>query len=165
MNRILIGLALVLLDWKLTLGTVVFELLPDFVGFFLVMKGMEGLREETVWFDRGRHVAFALMLASLVLYGGNLMNPDAMTRVLLWGLELGVICGKLWLLRQVLKGCEDFRKDNGPETAKGMLPVLAAVRLVGHLVGWIPLVGEIAEIAAIVVALIFLAALWKGIRK
>ena len=40
MNRLFRGFFFVALDFELTLGTADFELLPDFIGYVLMMKGM-----------------------------------------------------------------------------------------------------------------------------
>ena len=76
MNRLFWGLFLCLLDYEITVGTAVLDLLPDYLGFFLVMKGMEQLAGENSFFDRGRHLAFGMIIVSVILFIADLMNPD-----------------------------------------------------------------------------------------
>ena len=40
MNRLFWGFFFVLIDVKLSVGSAVFDLLPDFLGFWMIMKGM-----------------------------------------------------------------------------------------------------------------------------
>ena len=90
MNHLFWGLFFVALNFKVQLGTAQFGLLPDVLGWYLMMKGMEGLARENRRFDRGRHWAFGLMLLSAVLYIGDLLNPDAMAAV---GMEFAPLDG------------------------------------------------------------------------
>ena len=88
MNRLFWGFFLILIDVKMTVGSAVFDILPDFLGFWLIMKGMESLAEQSVSFDRGRHGAFGLSILDVILFGMELMNPDMIGRLWLWGLGL-----------------------------------------------------------------------------
>ena len=45
------GLLFSLLDWKVTIGSMLVEILPDFIGYFLMMKGLESLQEESAHKD------------------------------------------------------------------------------------------------------------------
>lgn len=54
MRHLFWGLFFVTLDFDLSLGSVTLGLLPDFVGYYLLMKGMEELAEESGHFEKGR---------------------------------------------------------------------------------------------------------------
>ena len=157
MHRLFWGLFFVLLDIDLTLGRASFEILPDFAGFFLLMKGMEELAGTVPRFEKGRHVAFGLFLLSMVCYGAGLLNLEPMTKVVLWALEFGCLAVFLRLLKTIVA-------DWG-EQVKGLWLIVAVVAVLAALLGWVPLVGGVCRVAESVAGAVFLAACWKEIRK
>lgn len=163
MDRLFWGLFFVLLDYKVTVGTAVIEVLPDFVGFFLMMKGMESLSDRSRYFDRGRHWAFGLSIVSGILFGADLMNPDTMTKVWLWAAGLAVLAVTLVLLRGIGRGIGEM--GHSTERLSTMWMILAVMMPLCHLVSWVPLVGSISNVASVVTAALFLAACYDTIRK
>lgn len=168
MNLLFWGLLFCLLDFEITLGSAVFGLLPDFVGYFLLMRGMTRLAEESSAFDKGRHWAFGLLLVSAILYGADLMDPDPMAKVMLWVLGLCELIVMLMLVRKIISGVGQLEQDHswqlGSEKLRGMWLILAVIQPLCHLVSWIPLVGSICSVASGVTGLLFLIAFW-GSRK
>ena len=157
MHRLFWGLFFVLLDIEIAVGRAVLEILPDFVGFFLMMKGMEELSWQGGRFDKSRHVAFGLFLLSAVLYGAGLLNLQPMGEVWLWGLELGCLLVFLWLLKAVVA--------RGSEQIRGLYLIVTVVQLLRRLLGWVPLVGSICGAAELVTGIVFLLAFRKEMKS
>lgn len=164
MYRLFWGLFLVLLDYKVTLGRTVFEILPDFAGYILLMRGMESLAGESRIFNRGRHWAFAMSLVSGVLYLADLTDPDTMTRVWLWAGELAGLAVMLILVRAVLKGLEQTGRGR-METVTNIWPILVVLLPMCHLLSWVPVVGNICAWAGMLASGLFLAAFYRAIKK
>ena len=157
MHRLFWGLFFVLLDIEVTVGRAVLEILPDFAGYFLLMKGMEELSVVDGRFDKRRHGAFGLFLLNLVLYGAGLLNLQPMGKVWLWGLELGCLLVFLWLLKAIV--------SKGSEQIKGLYLIVAVMQILHHTLGWVPLVGSICGAASLVTAAVFLLAFWKEMKS
>ena len=163
MDRLFWGLIFVVLDWKFTLGTAVFEILPDFLGFYLLMKGMEESAGRSRRFDRGRHWAFALALACGVHFGAELMAPGTETRVIIWVAGLLLLAMGLALIRGVLRGMGELSLETA--AAEGMWPVLAALQSICYLAGWIPVVGEICDLVSLGTGLLFLLCCYRAVKR
>lgn len=163
MNRLFWGLFFILLDWDLALGSAVFELLPDFIGFFLIMKGMQRLSGESRYFSRGQHLAFGLFLASLIFYGADLLDPDSMTRVWLWGFQLIALAAELVLLRMIVRGICDTGANG--EHLRMMWIILSVLMPLAHLVGWVPLVGTVSKCVVLLMAALFLGVFQNCCRR
>ena len=166
MNRLFWVLLLCLLDYEVTVGTAVFGLLPDFLGYFLIMKGMEELAGENRFFDRGRHIAFGLMIAAVVFYGADLMNPGYMVKVWLWALELAALVITLVLIRMIVTGILWLERDLNlklrGDLLKSMWSILIIICPLCHIFSWLPLVGDICRMASTVVGALFLAVFWDS---
>lgn len=163
MRRLFWGVLLVLLDYRVTVGSAVFEVLPDFLGWFLVLKGMEELAQKSRVFDRMRHWAFGLSVVSAILYGAELFNLETMTRVWLWVMGLGILVLTLWMLRCIRRGLEELVGSG--ERLKAMGLILAVLLPICYLVSWVPVVGSVCEAAAAVVSALYLLTLFGEMKK
>lgn len=162
MNHLFWGFFLILIDVKMTVGSAVFDILPDFLGFWLIMKGMESLAEQSVSFDRGRHGAFGLGILGAILFGMELMNPDITGKLWLWGLGLLAEAGALVLLFLTVRS---IRADESAARLQGLLTVVAVMQILAHMMGWVPVVGKITMVAAMIGSICFLIAFRKEIVK
>ena len=157
MHRLFWGLFFILLDIPVTVGRAEIEILPDFLGFFLLMKGMEAAASETGRFEKSRHVAFGLFLLSAVCCGAGLLNLKPMMEVAFWALEFFCLAAFLWSLREVTA--------HGSEQLKALRLIVAVVEVLAALLGWMPLVGSICRTAALVTGIVFLLAYWKEMKS
>lgn len=162
MNRLFWGLIFVILDWKFTLGTAVFEILPDFLGFYLLMKGMEEPATQSPSFDRGRHWAFALALASGIHFGAELMAPGTETQVIMWAAGLVLLAAGLLLIRGILRGLGELGLETA--AAEGMWLVLIALQSICYLANWIPVVGDICNLVSLGTGLLFLLCYYRTMK-
>ena len=164
MYRLFWGLFFVLLDYKVSLGRAVFELLPDFAGYYLLMRAMESLAGESRIFNRGRHWAFAMALVSGVLYLADLTDPDTMMKVWLWAAELAALIVSLIFVSSILTGLAGMGL-NGMETVKNFRLIPAVLLPMCHLFSWVPMVGGICAWAGLLTSGLFLAAFYRAIKK
>lgn len=168
MRHLFWGLFFVVLNFDLELGTARFGLLPDPLGWYLLMRGMESLARSSRHFDRGRHWAFGLMLVSGVLYIGDLLNPDAMTAVGLWALKLVSICVGIWVLGRMIAGIRQLEAAEGrdlqTERLRTMWRIQSVMAAVAHLFSWMPLVGSFGALAGAVTAVCLLWAM-QGTKR
>lgn len=171
MSRLFWGLFFVVLDFEITLGSAAIGLLPDFVGYFLLMKGMEELAGESRYFDWGRHWAFAMALLHTILYVAGLLDLSSGVTVGFWALGLAGYCVGLFVLYQLVAGIRQMEEHHGwdlqGEKLKAMWMIQAVMGLIGYLLNWVPLVKTFAAAAAAVTAVCMLAAMygtWKRYR-
>lgn len=165
MNCLFWGLFLILIDVNLNIGSLRLEILPDFIGFFLMMRGMESLAGENRYFDRGRHLAFGLCVASVLIALADLMDLSLTALVGLSFLGLIVVIGQIVLLGQLIKGIKEMEESHGWELESGSLRsiwlIFAVLSVLCHLIGWVPLVGSFCWTAALIVGILFLGAFWN----
>ena len=171
MSRLFWGLVFVGLNFDITLGSAAIGLLPDFVGWFLLMKGMEELAGENRHFDHGRHWAFGLMLLSVILYVADLLKLSSGATVMLWLVGLLYFGVGMYTLYQMIRGIRQMEADRNWDLQGGKLKDLWMIQTVmgaiSHLLSWMPLVGTFAAVAAAVTGFCLLAAMngtWKRYR-
>ena len=148
--KLFLGLIFLLLDIRVTVGTAVIGLLPDFIGCFLLMKALEQRH------DPWRHLSFALTLASAVLFTADLVDKTPMAQVWFQGGGLLAEVGILVLLHHMIRGKKGLRELFG---------VVACIRVLRCLLSWVPLLGTVCGVADTVVAVCFLAAAYGAGKK
>ena len=147
--KLFLGFLFILLDFKVSVGTAAIGVLPDFLGYFLVMKALEERR------DGWRHVAFGLMLVSLVLFGADLVDEAAAAQFWFGVVEFVAEVGMLMLLFRVIRGSERLYV---------LFPVLACIRILAVMVSWFPLIGTICIIANAIMSVCYLAVAYKPLQ-
>lgn len=148
--KLFLGLIFILLDFQITAGTAVIGLLPDFIGYFLVMKALE--EKDDAW----RHLAFGLALATVVLFAADLVDKPAMAQVGFWCAAFAAEAVMLLLMHHVVRDEKRLRE---------LFPVLAGMRIICYALSWIPLVGTVCTVANAVVSVCFLAAAYQPMTK
>ena len=143
--ELFLGFFLILMDIKVTAGTAVIDVLPDMIGYYLVLKALE--KRADAW----RHIAFGLMLVSAVLFVADLVDKSAGAAL---GFGLAALAEEsvmLALLYRVI--CRRAR-------LRMLFPVLACIRLLYLMVAWLPLVGDVCGAVSLVVSACYLL-VWK----
>lgn len=72
MNNLFTGMIFVFLGFNITFGNSKFDILPDFIGFYLIFKGLEELQDKSDNFTKIKSFAFGLTIYSFVLFIINL---------------------------------------------------------------------------------------------
>lgn len=144
--KLFLGLIFILLDFKIEIGSAMIGLLPDFIGFWLVMKALE--KKDDPW----RHLAFGLALVSIVLYAADLFEKSTGAQV---GLAVFAIVVQLWTLVML------YHIVGKSERLRMLFPVLVCIQTLSSLLSWLPLVGTVCTVADTVMAVCFLAAAYK----
>ena len=72
MKTIFIGLIFILFDFPISLGPVTVGLIPTFVGFFLIAKGVKALYPYSYSFKSANIVSFVSLIFSALLYAIDL---------------------------------------------------------------------------------------------
>ena len=166
MNELFIGMLLVFLDVNVEFNNHSMDVLPDFVGYLLMMRGLEGLSPMSRFFEKARPVAMGMMIFSAVLFGMDLLAVTVHARFLSFCLGLaGMICSLLigfW----IVSGVQDMERCRGwdleGEKLHSMWLYSAVIQCITYVCGWIPLVGPMGSIAALVMYICFLAAFYRS---
>ena len=167
MNKLFWGLLLVYLDIHITFAdTVVIGLLPDFVGYMLIMQGCDSLLEQGPHFFRGKAVAFAMVIYSVIDYVMDLLNLSGAYSLfqILWGLA-GLV-GALAVSWQLFRGVQALEKTCGKdlqgEKLHGFWLVMAVFDVLAWLCAWIPVVNTVAALAMLAVSICFIVLFYQA---
>ena len=77
MSKIFVGLLLVFLDINFTFNTTTIGLLPDFIGYFILIGGLAEMAAVNSHFGKARPFAIAMAIYTLILYILDLIGLSA----------------------------------------------------------------------------------------
>jgi hypothetical protein len=140
-------------------------LLPDFVGYFLVMQGLGALEDKSRHFARALPWVKIMLVCSAILYGLELLDSDFRMAFALWLLGLGATVVRLVIGTWLVSGLRDQeklqRRDLQGDKLSTMWMIFMAISAIAYLTGWIPLIGDLVRIAGLIMGICYLAAFYQ----
>ena len=147
-----------MLDFNLDIGTSTIGLIPDFIGFWFLNKGMSELSAESDIFGKKSGLALILMACSMGIYLIDLLGLS----LGLFGIVIGIAMtiAKLYLEYQVLMGMFELEEYNnthmGADDCKTRWIFAMVMILLNFILIWIPLINIVCLIIAFIMGIVFL---------
>ena len=156
MKKLFWGFFFVYLNFNLNLNAHSINLLPNFVGWWLVLQGMEELKHESRYFENPRPFVLVLMVYEAILWLGNALAVvgESWLTMLLGILGGAAALYVIWLL---VKGVRETEENHAADLGsavlhrrwKNLLILQVAVRLLG-------IMGNLSNISILAVVSIVL---------
>ena len=158
MQNIFLGFLFEMLDFNLDIGASTIGLIPDFIGFWLLNKGMSELSTESDIFSRKSGLALILMACSLVIYVIDLLGLSLGLLGPIIGIAMTI--AKLYLEYQVLMGMFELEEYNhthlGADDCKTKWIFVMVMNLLNIVLIWIPFINIVCLIIAFIMGIVFL---------
>lgn len=163
MNTIFIGLIFVLFDFSISIGSVTVGLIPSFVGFLLICKGVRSLYPYSYSFKSANIVSFVSLIFSALLYAIDLfaLSPVVFSHHAV-SFIVSILSTILYLivLFHILKGIQEIEEDHDIKLGYSQLMSCWTVILVSKLLlasaGFIPLLALLCLLLSLVISIVFL---------
>lgn len=167
MKKLFWGLFFVFLNFNLSVNQHTLNLLPPFVGYYLLYQGAKELDGESGLFRSVRPFAVGMGVYTAVLWLGDLLGisgGSGMIGALLGLLAILVGLYICWVLIRAIRDMEEQRAaDLNSAAMKWAWVVMAAAQAVGYVCVWLlsglALLGLLAGLVGVVM---LLTAFWKG---
>lgn len=166
MRTIFYGFIFIYLNFQLNLGDSSIGLIPSFIGYWLMLKGLTDLSAESEHFVRLQPIAFGMGIFTLVLYILDLLGIA--TDTVFPGLVLGLISivMSIFITYNLVQGVREMEQGYGADLNGEQLQsrwiYLAVTLLAANLLFWMPFVNIAAVLAALVFIILFLAAFYRS---
>lgn len=166
MKELFVGLLFVFLDVNVGIQNHILDVLPDFVGYLLMQRGLEKLSEESRYFEKARPLALGMTVYSAVLYVMDIMAATVQARFVSFCLGLAAMVCSLLMGFWTVSGVQDMEHRRGwdleGEKLRSLWLYAAVIQCIAYLCGWIPLVGPICAVGAAVMHICFLVAFYRS---
>ena len=163
MRNIFIGFLLIFLDFNLNLGSSTIGLIPDFVGYIILVKGLDELAAEGPSFTRIRPFAVGMGVYCGILYA---LDVFGLTASLGW---IGVILGiaglilSLYISHTVIEGVRETETKHDADLGSGRLKstwtVMAVFQAACYAAMLLPALAIICIIVSLIAGIVFLVAM------
>lgn len=165
MNHLFLGMLFIFLDCHVNFGNCTIELLPDFVGYLFLIKGLDALSGENQWFAKKRPWVLGMAVFAGAVYGMDLFALSGKLRMLRWCMGLAAAAGNLVICYWIIAGIRQLEDCRGVELQgkrlRSLWTYLAIISGISAVCGWIPMVGTISAAAEFVVSLCFVIAFYQ----
>ena len=165
MRKLFWGVLFIYLNFSFNFNQHSLNVLPDFVGYILMIKGLEEMALESVLFEKARPWAVGMTVYTAVLYGLDFLAMSVQMRFLGWVMSLAALIASLvisrWILRGILQIEANRRFQLQAAQLEQLWKPLAIVQLVAAAFGWFPLIGGLCALAAFVMGICYLVAFNK----
>lgn len=158
MQNIFLGFLFVMLDFNLDIGASTIDLIPDFIGFWFLSKGMNELTDESETFGKNIGLATVLMVCSVIIYVIDLI---ALSLGLL-GIVIGIAMtiAQLYLEYKVIMGMFELEEYNnthlGADDCKSKWIFAMVMVILTTVLVWIPIINFVVMIVAFIMFIVFL---------
>ena len=162
MGNLFIGFMLIFLDFNLNLGNSTIGLIPDFIGYIVMIKGLEQMDKESAFFMKIKPYVTGMAFYSTFLYLLDLLGVSISLGVLTYVLAIISTVISLYISYNIVMGVIDMEGKyntylNG-NSLKSTWTLLAVFNVLSFVTLMIPLISLISIIGSFIVAIIFLVA-------
>jgi hypothetical protein len=164
-NRVFIGLLLTFIDINLDGDGTRIGLIPDFVGYAFVLKGLYELAEQSDWFERVRPHVMLMIVYSVIFYALDLLGVTVSIWWLYVVLMFFSMILSLYITYCIIMGVKDIEQSRGQELNSSQLystwKAMAVLLGVAYVLLFLPVLALISAIGSLVAAIAFMVALYK----
>jgi len=162
MKKFAIGFLLIFLNFNLNFNQFSINVLPDFVGYYLLLKGSDEMKRESSRFENASPFAIGMIIYTAVLWLGALLNVGG--GVL--GMVLSIIAQVVhfyiaWVLVQALR---EMEQNHGADLYGSVLlsrwKIMLGINVAIQLLRVLASVGTIRIVMTIATVLVLAALIW-----
>jgi len=162
MKNIFLGFIFIFLDFTLTLGNARIGLIPDFVGYIIMINGLAQMEGESTWFMKVKPYATGMAVYNGILYLLDLIGISVSLGALSYVLAFVSTAISLYISYHIVMGVIDMEEKyntllNG-KSLKSTWTLLAVFNILTFITLLIPLVSIACILGCFVVAICFLVA-------
>ncbi|KXL52121.1 hypothetical protein CLNEO_24700 [Anaerotignum neopropionicum] len=162
MKNIFIGFILIFLDFNLNLGNSHIGLIPDFVGYFVMINGLVEMSEKSPMFMDAKPYATGMTVFTAILYLIDVVGFSVSLGALSYVLAITSTIVSLYISYKIVMGVIDMERIysiilNG-ENLKSKWTILAVLNILVFVSLLIPAFAIVCIILAVIAAICFLVA-------
>jgi hypothetical protein len=167
MGSLFWGLFFILLDFNVTFNTCVLGLLPDFVGFLLILRGLKELQQYSAEFVKIQPVVILMAVSKFITYLLDLTGVTAQNQTVMAVVGLVFLLFYLYIEYEIICGIRDMERvlemDCNARPLLSLWKVIACFGILANLVYiFAPAVSILFLIVLVIADLVFLYTFYQA---
>jgi len=163
-NNIFIGILLLFINFDVHFGNMTVGTVPNFLGFYFILKGLSELAELSERFDSMKIFAKAMIFYAMVIYGLNLLGIFGALGILSYALTAIAMGIQLFIYYNIVMGIRDIELASQTRLGARRLHALVIYMSIFYIMGFAFFFYELALfglIAGFVTNFTFLYAFYR----
>lgn len=166
MRKIMIGFLLIFLDFNLDLGSARLGLIPDWLGYLMMINGLTEMAGESPLFGKVRPYASGMAVYTGILYLMDLLGISASLGVLTYLLAIASTAVSLYISYCIVLGVREMEAHYGTflngDNLMSLWKALAIINVIVYFTVLIPGLSILGILAGCIVTILFLSAFGKS---
>lgn len=162
MRNIFLGFVFIFLDFSLNLDSSKIGLIPDFVGYIIMINGLQEMAVESTLFMKVKPFATGMAVYTGILYLLDLFGVSVSLGVLTYVLAITSTAVSLYISYNIVMGVIDmerkYNKSLNGDSLKSTWTFLAVFNVLSYVSMLIPPLAIICIIVSCIIAICFLVA-------
>ena len=161
MRNIFIGLLFIFLDFNLDFGAMRVGLIPDFIGYIMILQGLKEIALLSEHFGKAKPFTIGMIVYTSVLYAADFFGLWTQNGTII-ALVLGLVsvAVSLYISYHIVMGVRDLEAEqerflNG-EKLYNAWKLLAIFSVIAYVLIIVPVLGLVSVIASFVFGIMFL---------
>lgn len=159
MGKILAGLLFILVDFNITGGTSSIDILPDFVGYILIIYGLRTLIDKSIHFKKAHSFSIGMAIYMGIMFLSDVAGITYQLGFLAYLLSLITLIISLFITYKIVMGVREIETFRGFDlrgvSLKTCWNVMAVFQIGSYLLFFIPLINIIMLIGGFLTAIAF----------
>lgn len=166
MGKILIGLCMVLLEFNINMETAVIGLIPDFIGYILLVIGLKEMASESSFFQKAIPLSAGMTIYSAICYLLDLFGITGVNDLII--IILGIIntASFFYILYLIIRGIEEMQTKSGrnlyTDSLNNIWLALLILNAGAYLLIFIPILSLICIISSSVATIVLVWYIYKA---
>lgn len=166
MGYIFVGFSFIFFNININIGSSVIELMPAFIGYILIHKGLRQLSSNSVYFSKVRPLTVVFIIYTAVIFVLNIFGIQADIGWLSIILCLISTCASLYISYNIILGLFEIEQkrmtDLNAAAVKSKWTILAVSQIIFAVSAFYPILMIICAVITVIFMVLFLAEFSKA---
>lgn len=160
MSNIFIGMILVFLNFNLNLGNSIIGLIPNFIGYYFMYKGLKEIEEDHNNFGKVLPIVQGMIVYTAITWVFDLLGISVSLGIFTYVLAIASLALSLYISYHIVTGIVEVEQirniDINGQPLYGAWKAMAIACVASFFLVFIPVLAFIAVIAAVVASIYYL---------
>lgn len=162
MKNILIGFILIFLDFNLNIGNSKIGLIPDFIGYLIIISGLVEMAEESTLFMKVKPLVSGMVIYTGILYFLDLLGFSTLLGTFSYILAITSTAISLYISYNIVMAVIEmeakYSKSLNGNSLKSIWTLLAVFNILTFVTLLIPVIAVVCIVVTLIINICFLAA-------
>lgn len=165
MGKLFVGYLFIFLNLNITIDNHVIALLPGFVGYYFMVKGLNEMSSQSEKFETVRPFAVGMGVYTGIFFVTDLLGVTSALGLMAWILSLIAMAISLYISYVIIQGIEEIEEKRNVnlegKSLKQIWVFMAVMQVVTQVMVWVPSLAFFCAMLTIILTIVYLVCFHK----